>query len=35
MERQKEGSIERMLTDLRTKIDGGKVNIDKRLQYDP
>ena len=35
MEHAKEGSIERMLNNLRTKIDDGKVNINKREQYDP
>ena len=35
MEKQKEGSIERMLTDIRTKIDKGKVKVEKRDQYDP
>ena len=35
MEHSKEGSIERMLTNLRTKIDTGKVNVNKREQYDP
>ena len=30
MEHTKEGSIERMLTNLRTKIDDGKVNVIKR-----
>ena len=35
MENTKEGSIEQMLTNLRTKIDDGKVNVNKREQYDP
>ena len=35
MEKQNEGSIEKMLNDLRTKIDKGRIKIDKRDQYDP
>ena len=35
MESKHEGSIEMMLTDLRKKIESGKVKIDKREQYDP
>ena len=35
MEKQNEGSIERMLEDLRTKIDKGRIKIDKRDHFDP
>jgi len=35
MESKKEGSIETMLTGLRTQIDKGKVNIDRCYKYDP
>ena len=34
MERNQEGSIEKMLTGLRDKIEIGKVKIEKRNQYD-
>ena len=35
MEKKKEGSIETMLDELRSKIAGGKVKLDVRVQYDP
>lgn len=35
MEKKEEGSIERMLGNLRTKIQDGKVRLDVTQKYDP
>ena len=35
MEKKNEGSLEKMLVNIRDKVEKSKVNIDKREQYDP
>ena len=35
MEKKNEGSLEKMLINIRDQVEKGKVNIDKREQYDP
>lgn len=35
MERKNAGNLEKMLTGIRDKVEDGKLNIDKREQYDP
>ena len=35
MEKKEEGSLEKMLVGIRDKVEKGKVNIQKREQYDP
>ena len=35
MEKKNEGSLEKMLVGIRDQVEKGKVNIQKREQYDP
>ena len=35
MEKKNEGSLEKMLVNIRDQVEKGKVNVDKREQYDP